>query len=215
MKKLTDFLLKPKKNLKGSKSVAKFLFLSTLLIFPNECFGLDDLVYDLLAKREETFAEKLLKPVPIDLRRAYQLYDELVLSTRKKKKKKRIRQKKYPNFDWNLFFTLKEKLKEKNYQFKKLTEGIVYKIPSYSLLKKNPNFLFLRDTLKDIFFRILLSLLYRKLIEKLFLDDTNSKSIRNEKQKQFLIKFFDFVFIFFLMIKISTLQQRKKYFFLS
>ena len=70
MKKFSDFVLKPNRNLKCSKSVAKFLFLSTLLIFPNECFGLDDLVYDLLAKREETFAEKLLKPVPIDLAKA-------------------------------------------------------------------------------------------------------------------------------------------------
>ena len=138
----------------------------------------------------------------------------MVLSTRKKKKKKRIRPKKFPNFDWNLFFTLKEKLKEKNYQFKKLTEGIVYKIPSYSFLKKNTSFLFLRDTLKDILFRIFLSLLYRKLIEKLFLEDTNSKSIITEEQKQFLIKFFDFVFMFFLIIKISTLKQRKNYFFL-
>ena len=105
-------------------------------------------------------------------------------------------------------------MKEKNYQFKKLTEGIVYKIPSYSFLKKNTSFLFLRDTLKDILFRIFLSLLYRKLIEKLFLEDTNSKSIITEEQKQFLIKFFDFVFMFFLIIKISTLKQRKNYFFL-
>lgn len=199
--------LKSIKNLKSFKSFAKLLFLSTFFVFPTECFGLEDLVYDLLAKREETLAEKVLKPVKIDLAEAYRLYHKLVVPTRKKKKKHKIYHKKFPNFDWNLFFTLRENLKQKPFQLKKLTEGIVYKIPSYSLLKKNRNFIILRDTLKDIVFRIFLSLIYRKILEKLFQDDTNSKSIIDEKQKQFFINFFDFVFIFFLIAKIFVLKK--------
>jgi len=104
------------------------------------------------------------------------------------------------------FFTLKEKLKQKPFQLKKLTEGIVYRIPSYSFLKKI-FILRLKDTLKDIVFRIFLSLIYRKIIEKLFSDDTNSKSIVDEKQKQFFLRFFDFVFIFFLIAKIFVLEK--------
>jgi len=207
LKSIRNFNCFKDRNLKFFKLFAKFIFFSTFFVFPTECFGLEDLVYDLLAKKEETLAEKVLKPVEIDLARAYKLYHKLVVSTRKKKKKKRIYQKKFPNFDWNLFFTLREKLKQKPFQLKKLTEGIVYKIPSYSFLKKNGNFFILRDTLKDIVFRIFLSLIYRKIIEKLFLDDKNSKPMIDEKQKQFFIKFFDFVFIFFFIVKIFVLKK--------
>ena len=203
-KKTEDELVKKNNNiLKNSKLLFKFIFLLTFLSLPNDCFAVEDLVYYLLAvepEREETLVQKVLKPYPIDLERAYELYYELVVFSGKKKKKKKIR--KLPNFNWKVFYALREKLQLKTFPFKKITDGIFYKVPSYSLVKKQINFLFLRSQLIDILVRLLVSLLYRKLIQKIFLEDT---SILDEKKKELFIKICDFLFILFLIFKLFSL----------